>query len=147
MRDQTSMDSHLEFYTKLPHLSPHVALHCQRRARLASWSGITKKNNSHVTAHDAWKEHSPGFYTNQYSRLSFRPHLDPHRPRARHRYQKKKSIKKNKNSIKKIKSESKNKYSLIGLFCCSPGLLRVLWQCGPLVLWSTGPLVPWSLGP
>ena len=60
---------------------------------------------------------------------------------------------KNKNRVKKIKSESK-KYSLKGLFCCSPGLVVcgssgnvVPWSFGPLVLWSTGPLVPWSLGP
>ena len=53
-------------------------------------------------------------------------------------------------------------YSLIDLFCCSPGpvvcgcsgaLVRwstgplVPWSFGPLVLWSTGSLAPWSFGP
>ena len=54
----------------------------------------------------------------------------------------------------KKKKRIKKTYSLIGLLCCSPGLVVcgsfgnvVPWSFGPLVLWSTGPLVPWSLGP
>ena len=56
-----------------------------------------------------------------------------------------KSIKKNRINIK-VKSESKNKYSLIGLFCCSPGLV-VCGSSGNVVPWSSGPLVLWSPGP